>query len=623
VKRWSYWILIGAALLALVALIGWAGAYSPLLTPRASEEWSRGRLLGVTPVSSAVDVQAAPGGGAVLAWVDLDDRLHVARLGTRGQIVVDRTPGLGADLPREPHFLVGPEGEIHLIWRETGERRSLLMYARLDDAASVQVGPLPLSLLGDHARSPCLAFNRRGGIEVFWTGRSGVYHVALDVQGEGHGEPVLLVEGGQDVSVLVDQEGILHLAWLQEAGPSKKAMYYASFDPEQRNLSQPEEVGQVFLRAGQRIESLVVGIDSDTGYVLWVIQDLREVSSRAQYAFFPLEIPRQKRVRDLRVDGGGNPLSPGPVPMQYETLLVAMTETVMTPDGPQLQIGVIALRRDRPPAYDTYAGAEKQGSMAACADSVGALPASLSKILLSPLWSLESWPGQRVPSSGGTMQGLPSPALPTAVGCAPAAAGVGQDDWPEDHYVVTASARPSLKPSLAVDAQGNLHLTWLETGGFGVYRVAYASTAPGVKGAYDALTLWDVVNGAMGVAMQLFLALGLAPLLAIVWSLLPLMWLIGYHMVTGYENVTAPGAWVAFGVSALLEVVSTYLISPYRSSLPAILYWTLPLATAAVALALAVLVLRKRRERSLFGGFFVFALTHGFLQVVIGALLRL
>jgi hypothetical protein len=73
----------------------------------------------------------------------------------------------------------------------------------------------------------------------------------------------------------------------------------------------------------------------------------------------------------------------------------------------------------------------------------------------------------------------------------------------------------------------------------------------------------------------------------------------------------------------LLEVVSTYLISPYRSSLPAMLYWTLPLATAAVALALAVLVLRKRRERSLFGGFFVFALTHGFLQVVIGALLRL
>jgi len=622
-KRWSYWILVGVVLLALAALIGWAGAYSPLLTPRAAEEWSRGRLLGVTPVSSAVDVQAAPGGGAVLAWVDLDDRLHVARLGTRGQIVVDRTPGLGADLPRDPQFLVGPEGEIHLIWRETGERRSLLMYARLDDAASVQAGPLPLSLPGDHARSPCLAFNRRGGIEVFWTGRSGVYQVALDAQGEGRGEPVLLAEGGKDVSVQVDQEGILHLAWLQDTGPSKRAIYYASFDPETSDLSQPEEVGQVFLRAGQRIESLVVGIDRDTGYVLWIIHDLRDVSSRARYAFFPLEIPRQKRIRDLRIDGGGNPLSPGPVRGQYGTLLVAMTETVMTPDGPQLQIGVVALRREGPPAYDTYARVGDRRSMAGRTEPAGALSASLSKVLMCSLWSIESWPGRRIPSSGGTMWGLPSAALPLAGGCTPAAAGVGQDDWPEDHYVVTASARPSLKPSLMVDAQGNLHLTWLETGGFGVYRVAYASTAPGVKRAYDALTLWDVVNGAMGVAMQLFLALGLAPLLAIVWSLVPLMWLIGYHMVTGHENVTAPGAWVAFGVSGLLEVVSTYLISPYRSSLPVILYWTLPLATAGVALALAVLVLRKRREPSLFGGFFVFALTHGFLQVVIGALLRL
>ena len=80
---------------------------------------------------------------------------------------------------------------------------------------------------------------------------------------------------------------------------------------------------------------------------------------------------------------------------------------------------------------------------------------------------------------------------------------------------------------------------------------------------------------------------------------------------------------MAFGASALLEVACTYLISPYRSSVPAILYRTLPLATAAIALALAALVLRKRGERSLFGAFFVFALTHGFLQVAIGALLRL
>lgn len=564
-KRWVYWIIIGAMLLASAALIGWASTYTPLLSPRASEEWSRGRLLGVTPVSIPVDVQAAPDGGVFLTWVDLDDRLHMVRLGTRGQVVADRTPGLGTDVPREPRFLVGPEGEIHLIWRETGEGRSLLTYARLNSGASVQVGPFLLSLPGDKAQSPRLAFNRQGEVEIFWAGQAGIYQVTLSAKGEMQGEPVLLVEDGKDVSVQVDREGIFHLAWLQEIGPNARAIYYASFDPEQKNLSQPEEMGRAFLRSGQRLESLVIGMDSSTGYVLWVVQDLRDVSSSARYAFFPLEIPRQKKVRSLQLGEGGNPVSPWAVRGQYETLLVALTETIMTPDGPQLQIGVIGLRGEQMSENAVWAAVGNQGSTAA----------------------------------------------------------VDQSGWPEDQYIVTASDRPSLKPSLAVDAQGNLHLVWLETGGFGVYRVAYASTAPGVKEAYNALTLWDVVNSALGIAMQLFLAVGLVPVLAICWSLFPLMWLLGYHLVTGYESLTAPGARVALGISGLLEVVCTYLISPYRSSMSMILRWTMPLVTAAVALLLTVLYLRKRDEQPLFGAFFVFALAHGLLQVVFFILLRL
>ncbi len=564
-KRWGYWIIVGVVSLALAALIGWATTYTPLLTPSASEEWSRGRLLGVTPVSIPVDVQAAPDGGVFLTWVDLDDRLHVVRLGTSGQVIADWTPGVGADIPREPRLLVGPGDEIHLIWRETGGGRSLLTYARLSSGASVQVGPLSLSLPGDEAQSPCLAFDRQGEVEVFWVGQAGIYQVALSAEGEVQGDPVLLVEGGEDVSIQVDREGIFHLTWLQGMGPNERVIYYALLDPEQGDLSQPEEMSRVFLRTGQRVESLAVGIDSSTGYILWVIQDLRDISSRAQYAFFPLEIPRQKKVRTLQLDEGSDPLSLWAMRGQYETLLVALTETTMTPDGPQLQIGVIGLRGEQTSENAVWAAVENRGS--------------------------------------------------TTV--------VDQSSWPEDQYIVTASDRPSLKPSLAVDTQSHLHLVWLETGGFGVYRVAYASTAPGVKENYNALTLWDVVNGALSVAMQLFLAVGLAPVLAVGWSLLPLMWLIGYHLVTGYETLTVPGARVALGVSVLLEVVCTYLLSPYRSGVPGMIRWIVPLAVAAVALLLTMLYLRKRDEQSLFGAFFVFALIYGFFQVAFVALLHL
>jgi hypothetical protein len=569
-KRWGYWVVIAVVLVALVVLIGWANAYVPLMTSRASETWSRGRIVGTTPVSVQVDIRAASDSGTFLAWADLDGRLHVARLDAQGRVVADWVPALDSDVPREPRFLVEPlESEdnfrIHLVWRETGDSRSLLTYARLDSAGSVQVGPLPLSLPGDEAQSPHVAFNRRGGIEVFWVGNAGVYRATLSAEGEMQGEPTLLAEDGEAVSVQVDRGGTFHITWLRATDPREKVIYYATLDPEQQDLSQPEEMDRVFLRPGQVVQSLTLGIDSDTGFVLWVIQDMKYVTSSARYAFFPLEIPRQKKIRDLQLDDGGDPLSLWAMRGQHETLLVALTETVMTQDGPTLQIGVIVPQGERSPGDFAWMAAGRHGS----------------------------------------------------------ALAIAQGGWPEDQYVVTASDHPSLKPSLAADARGNLHLTWLETGGFGVYRLAYASTAAEVRAAYNALNVWDITDRAMGIAMQLFLAVGLTPVLAITWSLFPLMWLLGYHLVTGRENLNAPGTWVALGVSVLLEVIFTYLIYPYRSSLPVALRWTLPLVAAVAALLLTAVYLRKQDERWLFGAFFVFAVAYGFFQVVCFVLLRL
>lgn len=569
-KRWGYWVVIAGVLIALVVLIGWANAYVPLMIPRASETWSRGRIVGTTPVNVRVDIQVVSDSGTFLAWADLDGRLHVARLDTRGRVLADWVPALDSDIPREPRFLVEPlESEddfrIHLVWRETGDSRSLLTYARLDSAGSVQVGPLPLSLPGDAAQSPHVAFNRRGGIEVFWVGNAGVYRATLSAEGEMQGEPALLAEDGEIVSVQVDRRGTFHIAWLQATDPREKVIRYASLDPEQKDLSQPEEMDRVFLRPGQVVQSLTLGVDSDTGYVLWVVQDMKYVTSSAHYAFFPLEIPRQKKVRDLQLDEGGDPLSLWAMRGQHETLLVALTETIMTQDGPRLQIGVIVPQGERSPGDFVWMAVGGQGS----------------------------------------------------------ALAIAQGGWPEDQYVVTASDRPSLKPSLAADERGNLHLTWLETGGFGVYRVAYASTAAEVRAAYNSLTVWDITDRAMGIAMQLFLALGLTPVLAITWSLFPLMWLLGYHLVTGRENLSAPGTWAALGVSVLLELLFTYLIYPYRSSLPVALRWTLPLVAAVAALLLTAVYLRKQDERWLFGAFFVFAVAYGFFQVVCFVLLRL
>jgi hypothetical protein len=447
----------------------------------------------------------------------------------------------------------------------------------LNRATSVQVDPFFISL-GDNAQSPNMAFNRQGEIEIFWTGQAGIYHITLSAAGETQSEPVLLVEGGENVSVQVDQKGKFHLVWRTKPGTSEESIYYASFDSEQDGLSQPEEMIKLRLRPGQSVQCVDVGMDNDTGYVMWVIQDARNVDSSAQYAFFPLEIPRQKKIRDLELEVGGNPLSLRAVRGQRETLLVALTETIMTEDGPQLQIGVIIL-----------SGEQTSGD--------------------------QVWVPVRNRVSGNLR--LVDSRLENSVDNSLAV----QSDWP-DQYLVTASERPSLHPSLVIDTQGNFHLTWLETGGFGVYQVAYASTSLAVKESYNRPTLWDVTDRALNLAMQFFMAVGLTPVLAIYWSLAPLGWLLLYLLFSGREHLTTPKTWAAFGISVLLEIISTYLIYPHRGGMPPALQWSAPLATAAVALLLAMLYLRRQDEKPLFGTFFVFAVIHGVLQVMCFVLVR-
>ncbi|MEW6566859.1 MAG: hypothetical protein AB1449_01595 [Chloroflexota bacterium] len=558
-KRQAYAAIIAVLLLALVAVIGWAAGYTPQLTPSASEEWSRGRLVGDAPVSVPVDIQVASDHDVFLTWVDTDERMHIARVGTQGQVISDRVPGVGAGIPREPRFVVGPGGEIHLVWLETSGGRSVLTYARLDSAISVRAGPLPLSLQTDTARSPHLAFGRLGQVEVYWSGEAGIYHASVTTAGQLQSEAELLVEGGDDVSVQVDRDGLFHLAWQESMGANLRSIYYATFDAERKQVSEPEEIGTVFLRTGQRIESLTVGLDSTTGYVLWTVQDRRDVSSRAWYAFFPLGMPGLSRTNNLALEEGGDPLSLWAAPTQNEVLVLALSETIMTEDGPLPQICLIMLEGGQIPESELWAAAEIQRST--------------------------STPDGR--------------------------------SWSKEEYVVTASGRPSLKPSLAIDASRNLHLAWLQTGGFGTYHVAYASTAPGVRQSYNALTLWDVVDRVFGLAMNLFMVVGFTPVLAICWTLLPLVWLGGYHFVTGYETVETSSGRVALGLAIVLEVLSTYLVYPYRSMMPVALQWTMPLATSAVGALLAWVYLRRRDEGSLFGAFFVFALVHGLLQVAL------
>lgn len=271
-----------------------------------------------------------------------------------------------------------------------------------------------------------------------------------------------------------------------------------------------------------------------------------------------------------------------PLDGQRMPLLVALSEIVPGTEGSaQPQVAVIALVQDEMPEYE--------------------------------VWGLAR-------ATAGGRRGLPALVQMTQTVEVAEEREPGALEW-EVEQVVTASNCPSVRPVLAVDGQSHLHLAWLETGGFGQYRVVYASTAPEVKRAYNALTLWDVVNAVFSTALRLsVVVLAVGPML-LLWALVPLMGLLVYHMVTGEEGLDTARSRLMVGGALVVEVVLTFLFPPRVDIVWTPLRWVAPPITAALAAVLTARVLRRRGDSLLFTSFFLFTGVHGLLQLVVYFLL--
>jgi len=506
--------------------------------------------------------------------------MEMAHIGVGGKVLLDRVLPVGAGAARDPQLRVGPEGRLYLLWREEGESDGAVHYALLEGDGTPVEQPRTLS---DPAYrvvdAPRLTLDGRGRLHALWADEAGIRWAVLAPEGTVLAGPTLLIPEGRSPAVQIDDRGWLHLAWQQRVGANTQGVYYAVLDPESGELSEPEEMAAVFLRTGQRIEGPAVGLDPETGYVLWAVQDLREVASRGRYVFFPLELPRQKRVKAMQLEQGGSPAGLYPLDGQRTVLLVALSEMVRGPEGrADPQIAVLVLVQDQMPEYEVWGLAQVGG------EGRPALPAPAREI-----------------GAMGRGQGQESVALA----------------WEVEH-IVTASGRPSVKPVLGVDDRSYLHLAWLETGGFGQYRVVYASTAPEVKRAYNALTLWDVVDAAFSTVLRLsVVVVTLVPML-ILWALLPLAGLLVYHMVTGEEGVETVRSRLVLGGMLALEMALVFLFPPRVDVAWSSSRWVVPAATAAVVTAR---VLRGRGDSLLFASFFLFTGLHGLLQLVVYFLL--
>jgi hypothetical protein len=345
-KKYRVWIVVGVVLLALIVLVMSASSQTSLV-PRASNKWSRGYVIGHTPVKRRVAQRAAPDGSVFLIWPNMAGRLELARVGTDGEVLLKRVLSVEAREARDPWLHIGANGRLFLLWREGEYPNSTLLYVLLEADGTSVSRPWTLSDPGTPVLgAPCMVAGADDRYHVIWADDAGIQWAVLDAGGTLLAGPTALASAGRFPAAQLDGQGRVHLIWQRQPRAGVESIYYGVLDPESGVLSGPEEVAQIVLRTGQGLGEPVIGLTQQMGYVLWVVRDFKYVASSGEYISFPLGSPHERRVEPLRLRQGRYPdgiyaLEGGGTP-----LLVALDASVPdqeVADVVRSQIAVVAL----------------------------------------------------------------------------------------------------------------------------------------------------------------------------------------------------------------------------------------------------------------------------------------
>jgi hypothetical protein len=197
-----------------------------------------------------------------------------------------------------------------------------------------------------------------------------------------------------------------------------------------------------------------------------------------------------------------------------------------------------------------------------------------------------------------------------------------------DYQIVNDSQAASLQPNVATDADHNLHLVWIDTAGFNRYQVVYASTSQQVKATLNQITMYDVVNKVLSMAMSAVSALFFIPLV-LGWMLVPMGWLLISTLSTSASEVSDRRGQIALGVAMLLHVGGKQLFFPSllaRFSFAPLLpssaglflgRWILPLLLAALSAVVMWAYLKRARSPSILIAYLIYAAVDALLTLVI------
>lgn len=285
--------LVLLTLLIAILVTGCSGTAQEKLWLK-TDSWSRGLLLGETNLAAPVEVKINESGDVygVLFPRDLEnDNLYQPELITMhasGKISERKPLDFLISQPRQSKIFLTDQG-IDLFWIDSHQVKMIQFDLMGNLLSDVRI------LSGSGIASNFEVLYVDDSYFIFYSGRQdnpGVYALsgALDDLQETTIDPL-----GIRVNLFQDSESQFHLLWARyPVSYGDLEFYYAKYSPDLAVFSDPTIVFTKYISPTSRIEGPVLSVDTEVVYLFWsevVLTGLEAGNSTTNYRYFPIGQP--------------------------------------------------------------------------------------------------------------------------------------------------------------------------------------------------------------------------------------------------------------------------------------------------------------------------------------------